>query len=186
MKKKIIAVVLIVVMVVCNSSTVWADLDTSSWNDTSGFTGGDSREVSAIFNTDPSGSTLYSVTITWDALTYTYDGKVVLDGTTYKASGEETTWTSTSNTIKVENNSAGKVNAKLTYNAGTTVEGVEGKFSNATNQSSFILGTSAIPSSGEISKTETLTILGKPTIINTTVLSGIVLGTVKVEITTVP
>lgn len=82
-------------------------------------TGSASQDVKATYNAGDSGTIVYSVNITWDAMDFAYnDGAWDPESHTYDAS-----WASDSNTVTVTNHSNAAINAKLTYKAESNYSG---------------------------------------------------------------
>ena len=206
MNKKILAVVIGIVMVISNYMIVYAATTNSTWDGTSFGTDGEgeSKDVTATFNKDETGESVYSVNIKWGSLKYDYDGEVEWDSDNncYTASDDTATWTpegyvegigTDSDDIVVTNNSESSVNVSIQYSGTSNIVGPVGRLvaSGATNETvSKITYSLASKSTGasdaEIVKTSVLEISGKPTEIKATstdLASGITMGNVLIKIT---
>lgn len=144
--KKIFALILTLVMVFSMAAipAFAATIETA--------TGSDSHEVKATYNAGSSGTTIYSVTIAWDEMNFTYnDG--AWDPETHKYNAN---W-SAGNTITVTNHSNTDINAELTYTPAGNYTGIEGHFDNSTLSLDSAVGT---PVNEAPTKTATLTLSG--------------------------
>lgn len=119
MNKKIISISLILIMIVCNSMTVWAAEEGKEDIVTDMTDNSKQQDVTASFTMADSGE-IYSVTIEWGALDYepteTLTGKWNIAGY-YEITNENVQWKASSEgagTIKVTNNSNVDIGAKLT------------------------------------------------------------------------
>lgn len=120
MNKKIIAVMLVMIMVVCNSMVVWADTTNTTWNGTTYGGEGDSKDATASWNITEDSSTStgsFCVEITWGDLGYTITGKGTWDteNTCYKIENAKCSPTvpGTSDKITVVNKSNKQITATL-------------------------------------------------------------------------
>ena len=135
-------------------------------------TGSDSRDVKATYNAGTSDTTIYSVTITWGAMDFTYnDGAWDPETHTYDAS-----WTATGNTVTVTNHSNAAVTAKLTYTAAQNYIGITGTFGNDTLNLATAVGTAVNNAPTESTKLTLSGALDSSTAANTTI------GTVTVTL----
>lgn len=209
MNKKIIAIALIIVMILCNSISVCAD---TTWNGSEYSGDGQTKNVTATY-TKAASSTCY-VTITWGSLKYKYDGKIVWDGEYGVYNGtddgtinddnddENDTWSTSSDEdkkITIENRSDVSIQASCSFKKDTTYIDVADSKLSATymindtdNVDTFTLGTAADSGSGDRTKYAQVNIQGapkgiKPVVGNQTVdleTEGIPVGTVTVTLST--
>ena len=183
MKKKIIAILLTMTMIIGYSMTVGAATN-KTINDSEGGT--DSNEVTANFDMDDPDS-IYSVNIVWDNLDFTYDGKIEWNstGNCYRAKDETTTWKPTSSVLTVINNSSAQVKAKVAFSKSANIEGITGTISGELSDTDTVIETKANGESMDIDKVVNLGISGAPSKILDYKQIGYVIGNVTVTISPV-
>ncbi len=145
--KKIIALMSTLAMVL-SMTTVSVFADTIDASD-----GSASKNVTATYNKGDSDTTVYSVTITWDAMHFTYnDGAWNPDKHAYDAS-----WSATGNTVTVTNHSNAAINAKLSYKAAENYSGITGTFEGTDSNDTLALA-SAVNTTYDQAPTATATL----------------------------
>ena len=186
--KKIYIALMLIITITCTNS-MWAYADTT-W-DGANYGGSDvnedgsagAKKAKGTFVKKAGETTVYNVDVTWGAMEFNYKGYVKLDdtGSFYKAAGTTTTWVGSGNTIKVDNNSEAKVKATYSYQLDSSV--ITGPTVTC-NPESIVVGTKAIKTDTS-SNTCTVNIAGYPTKLNTTDLSGVPLGSVTIQLSSI-
>lgn len=161
--KKIIAIFLTLMLVLSFSMSV------SAANPIVTDGGTDSATVKATFNDCPD---VYSVDISWGALTYIYTETWHAD-TKANTYAWASTAAGTADKVTVANSSNVAITASLAYTSDVTITGVTGTFAPA----SFNL---ALPSGTATTNSSTLSVSGTP---STQALSSSTVGSVTVTIT---
>lgn len=156
MNKKIIAVMLTLVMIVGYSFSAMAGTLTE--------VGSEPQDVKGKFTTAP--TTSYSVTITWDSLTYEYGGALKWDENNNCYTDADDTadsWTTTGGNLTVINNSSVDVNAKVEFALNNSnIVGPSGSFTGDLSGTPLQIPTKATNSTADNDKTAILEISGKP------------------------
>lgn len=132
--------------------------------------GSDSHDVKATYNSGTSGTAVYSVTITWDAMNFTYEDGA-WDPETHKY---DANWKTTGNTVTVTNHSNADITAKFTYNAAQNYTDITGSFSQGTLNLTTAVGT---PANNAPTASTSLKLSG---VLNSNTPAGTTIGTVTV------
>ncbi len=124
--KKMFSFLLALTLILSLTTTAFAaTLDNSGETDTA--------DVTATYVAGQSGSTVYSVDVAWEGLTFTYNGATTgtWDPATHTYSGSmEAGWASNSGTITITNHSNAAITATASYAAKTGYEAVGMTFGN--------------------------------------------------------